>query len=100
MKTFYFEAEKTLLDKAYQNYACDHVMPARARVFAADEASALEMAEKKLHDKYDGTGVILGEVHLARHYDTAIDWSYGYGDERITGDSERIPDLEGSAKIR
>lgn len=102
MRTYYFEARKILWDRAYQNFEFPQTFPARVRVRAESEEEALKLARKKIYDKYYGTGVLIDmdSVHLARHYDTCVDWSYGYGDERITGDTERVPDLEGSAKIR
>ena|GEM_PF-4688390 len=100
MRTYYFEAEKILWEKLCQNLEYDYTMVARARVHAENEAQALELATKKLVERYKDTGIRLGEVRLARHYDTCVDWSYGYGDERSTGDTKSIPDLVGSAKIR
>ena len=43
------------------------------------------MAEAMLREEYYGTGVLLGQVKLSGVTELAVDWNYGYGDDRGSG---------------
>ena len=99
MKKFYYEAQKKQLEKpteaAYVSCAT-----AKTWVVAETEAEAAVLAAKKLHEKFDGSGVVLGAVVLTKSADLPVDWSYGYGDERKSGCTCSIGDLCGNYVIR
>ena len=100
MKKYFYEADKRLKEKAYQSYARVHTMPAVIIVYAESEKDAEKLAREKLRAIYQGSGVLLENFRLARCADVPVDWSYGYGDERRSGDTDGIPDTVGNSQIR
>jgi hypothetical protein len=99
MKKYFYEAQKKQLEKPteplYVNCA-----KAVCYVLAENEAEAAVLAEKKLHAKYDGSGVVLGKAVLTKVAELPVDWSYGYGDERKSGETATLGDLVGKNVIR
>jgi hypothetical protein len=99
MKKYFFEAAKKQLEKPteplYINCA-----KAKCWVIAEDEAQAAVLASEKLHKQYDGSGTVLGKPSITKVVDLPVDWSYGYGDERKSGDTASIGDLVGKNVIR
>lgn len=91
MKRYYFEADKKQWEKPTEP---KYVFCATAKtdVYADDEQEARILAESKLRDAYHGTGVLLGEIRLVDVKPLPADWSYGYDEERQTGDTDSIPD--------
>ncbi len=87
MKKYFFEATKKQWEKPTEpkQYLC---ATAKVTVLAENDEQALELAKAKLREKYLGTGTILGEVRPAGCAELAIDWNYGYGDERKAGTPE------------
>ena len=99
MKKYYFEAQKKQLEKPTEpSYV--YCAAAKCLVLAENEAEAAAMAEKKLAEKYYGTGVVLGKPVLAKCVELPADWSYGYGDGIKSGDTASIGDLVGNNVIR
>jgi len=99
MKKYYFQAQKKQLEKPTEPcYVC--CAPARCFVLAESEAEAAVLAEKKLTEQYYGTGTVLGKPVLTKCAELPVDWSYGYGDERKSGDTASIGDLVGNHVIR
>ena len=88
MKKYFFEVGKLQLEKPTE----PHYMfcaPARTWVIAEDEASARALAAEKLRAAYHGSGTLTGkELVLTKAVGLAVDWSYGYGDERLSGTAE------------
>ena len=99
MKKYFFEAQKKQLEKPTEPL---YVYCAKARcfVYAENEEEAAVLAEKKFQEKYYGSGTILGKPVLTKCADLPVDWSYGYGDERKSGDTASIGDLVGNNVIR
>ena len=99
MKKYYYEAQKKQLEKptesCYLNCAT-----AKCWVLAENEAEAAALAAAKLRGGYHGTGVVLGTPVLTKCVDLPVDWSYGYGDTRKSGDTASIGDLVGNDIIR
>ena len=99
MKKYFFEAAKKQLEKPteplYVNCA-----KAKCWVIAEDDAQAAVLAAKKLQEKYAGSGTVLGTPVVTKCVDLPVDWSYGYGDERKSGDTASIGDLVGNNVIR
>ena len=62
--------------------------PATVTVLAENETEAIEKADKALTEQYLGTGVILQDLHLVQTLPLAVDWNYGYGEDRGTGSAE------------
>lgn len=99
MKKYYFQAQKKQLEKPTEpSYV--YCAPAKCFVLAESEAEAAVLAEKKLREMYHGTGVVLGKAELTKCAELPVDWSYGYGDERKSGDTASIGDLVGNYVIR
>lgn len=99
MKKYFFEAAKKQLEKPTEpNYV--FCSTAKVIVCAENEAEAKTLATEKLCKKYNGTGVVLGEAKLTACRELPLDWSYGYGDERKSGDTASIGDLVGNHMIR
>lgn len=88
MKKYFFEVGKLQLEKPTEpNYM--FCAPARTWVFAASEDEARVLAAEKLRGRYHGVGTLLGQdLRLTKTVDLAVDWNYGYGDERLTGTAE------------
>ena len=99
MKKFYFEAAKKQLEKPTEP---KYVFCATAKAWAVaeTEAEAKALAAAKLQAKYHGAGVVLGEPVLTKSAELPVDWSYGYGDARKSGDTASIGDLVGNNVIR
>lgn len=94
MKKYIYEAAKKQLEKPTEpKYIC--CTTAKTWAVAETEAEAAELACAKLHAKYDGSGVVLGELKLIAEYDLPVDWSYGYGDDRKSGATAELGDLFG-----
>ncbi len=99
MKKYYFQAQKKQLEKATEpSYV--YCAPAKCFVLAESEAEAAALAEAKLREMYHGTGVVLGRAVLTKCAELPVDWSYGYGDGRKSGDTASIGDLVGNNVIR
>ncbi len=99
MKKYYYEAQKKQLEKPTEpNYL--YCSTAKCWVIAENEAEAAVLAEQKLHEAYYGSGTVLGKPVLTKSAELPVDWSYGYGDERKSGDTASIGDLVGSSVIR
>ena len=99
MKKYYFEAQKKQLEKPTEpSYV--YCAPAKCFVLAESEAEAAVLAEKKLGEQYYGSGFVLGKPVLTKCVELPVDWSYGYGDERKSGDTASIGDLVGNNVIR
>lgn len=99
MKKYYYEASKKLLDRSTEPLYV-HCTTAKCWVIAESEAEAEKLACAKLHAKYDCTGTVLGKLTLTKSAELPIDWSYGYGDERKSGDTAALGDLVGNNVIR
>lgn len=99
MKKYFVEAHKKQLEKPTEPYYIN-CATAKCWVIAENEAEALELGCKKLHAENDGTGVVLGKPFVTKCVDLPVDWSYGYGDERKSGDTASIGDLVGNYVIR
>ncbi|MCD8116081.1 MAG: hypothetical protein LUE21_03015 [Oscillospiraceae bacterium] len=99
MKKYIYEAAKTQREKPTEP---DYLFcpPAQTTVIAASEEEAKALAEKNFRDEFYGTGVLLGEAKLVTSYDLAVDWSYGYDDQRQSGPTGEIGDLVGNNVIR
>ena len=87
MKKYIFEAAKKQWEKPTEpKYVfCPE---GRIGVFAETEEEALALAKKKLREGFLGTGFLTGELRLTESFDMAVDWNYGYGDERGMGTVE------------
>ena len=99
MKKYFYEAQKKQLEKPTEPLYVS-CAPARCWVLAEDEAEAVVKAAAKLDEKYHGTGTILGTPVLTKVSELPVDWSYGYGDDRRSGDTASIGDLVGNYVIR
>ncbi len=84
MKKYVFEAAKKQLDRTTESLY-EFCPPATITICAAKKNDALKKAKAALHDKYVGTGFVLGEVKLVSENDLPVDWNYGYGDKRGKG---------------
>ena len=84
MKKFIFEATKRQWEKPTEpkQYLC---AAARVAVVAETKAKALKLAKEELRRQYLGSGTVLGEIRFVEAVDLAVDWNYGYGDERGKG---------------
>ena len=99
MKRYVYEADRKQWEKPTEpKYIC--CATAKAVVIAETEEEAKALAEKKLHDKYYQTGILLGEARKLREDELPVDWSYGYGDERKSGLTKDLGDLVGNHVIR
>ena len=88
MKKFFFEVDKKQLEKPTEP---SYLFCAPARVWAAAETEeeARALAAEKLRAKYHGSGTLLGcDLRLTKAADAAVDWSYGYGEDRKAGSPE------------
>jgi hypothetical protein len=99
MKKYVYEAAKNQWEKPTEPRYI-FCRKAQIAVTAETEEEARAIAAARLREQYLGTGVILGEVQLADIKDLPVDWSYGYGDERRSGDTAAIGDLVGNNVIR
>lgn len=84
MKKFHFTAEKKQWEKPTEPKAV-FCPPAAVTVQAETEEEARVLAAAKLREKFLGTGTLLGELKLAGTTELAVDWNYGYGDDRGKG---------------
>ena len=84
MKNYTFTAEKKQWEKPTEP-KYEFCPPASVTVQAESEAEARVLAEARLREKYLGTGILLGQVKLAGSSAPAVDWNYGYGDDRGSG---------------
>lgn len=88
MKKYFFEVDKKQLEKPTEP---KYVFCAPARVWAVAETEdeARVLAAEKLRAKYYGSGTLLGrDLRLTKAVDTAVDWNYGYGEDRLAGTAE------------
>ena len=99
MKKYFYEAQKKQLEKPTEPLYV-YCAKARCYVYAESEAEAEVLAAKKLDEKYHGSGVVLGKPVLTKTAERPVDWSYGYGDDRKSGDTASIGDLVGNHVIR
>lgn len=99
MKKYVYEAAKRQLEKPTEPLYM-FCPTAKVTVYAGTEEEARVLAEAKLHELHDGTGVVLSEANFVRCDELPVDWSYGYGDERKSGDTASIGDLVGNHVIR
>ena len=84
MKNYHFTAEKKQWEKPTEpKYV--FCPPAAVTVTAETEEEARALAEAMLREEYYGTGVLLGQVKLSGITELAVDWNYGYGDDRGSG---------------
>ena len=91
MKKYHFTAEKKQWEKPTEpKYV--FCPPAGVTVSAETEDEARALAEKKLRERYLGTGVLTGRLNLKGCTDPAADWNYGYGASplRRTASSARV----------
>ena len=87
MKQFIFEADKTQHEKPTEpKYV--FCQSAQIKVWAETEAEARTLAEKQVMECFAGTGFLLAALHLVQTRDAAVDWNYGYGDEKGSGTAE------------
>ena len=87
MRQFIFEADKTQHEKPTEpKYV--FCQPAIVKVCAETEAEAQKLAEQLLKERFAGTGFLLARPRLVETRDLALDWSYGYGDEKGSGTAE------------
>ena len=99
MRKYIYEADKKQLEKPTEpKYMFCHT--AQVTVYAETEAEAKKLAEEKLCKANRGTGIVWSEARLVASYDLPIDWSYGYGDERQSGDFAGIKNPCGNYVIR
>ena len=88
MKKYFFEVDKKQLEKPTEPLYV-FCAPARVWAIADSEEEARAAALEKLRAKYHGTGTLLGrDLRLTKVTDAAVDWNYGYGDERRDGTAE------------
>ena len=87
MKNYHFTAERKQWEKPTEPKAV-FCPPAAVTVSAETEEEALKLAEKKLRERYLGTGVLTGKLNLRSCTEPAADWNYGYGDDRRSGTAE------------
>lgn len=99
MKKFIYEAAKKQLEKPTEPKYI-FCSTSKVTVYAETEQEAKALAEAKLHKVNDATGVVITEAKLVGSYDLPVDWSYGYGDERKSGNTAEIGDLVGNHVIR
>ncbi len=99
MKRYYFEADKKQWEKPTEPKYL-FCATAKTAVYAEDEEEARVLAAEKLRSQYHGTGTLLGEIRLMDIESLPVDWSYGYGDERKSGDTASIADRIGNHVIR
>lgn len=99
MKKFIYKAAKKQLEKPTEPKYI-FCQDSQVIVYAETEEKALVLAEEKLRKVNHGTGVVWGPAQLVGSYELPTDWSYGYGDERKTGDTASIGDLVGNHVIR
>ena len=99
MKKYFFEAQKKQLEKPTEPLYVS-CTSAKCWVVAETEAEAVELAGKKFRDMYHGTGVVLGKPVLTKATEPAIDWNYGYGDDRKCGDTAAKAELRANNVIR
>ena len=87
-KKYFFEATKRQWEKPTEpkQYLC---ATAKEQVIAESEEEAMEIAKKKFHEDFNGTGTVLGEIRLTGSVDLHVDWSYGYGDARVSANEEQ-----------
>ena len=97
MKKFTFEANKKQWEKPTE-LSQKHVAAARVTVCADTKAQALKLAKEELRRKYLGSGTILGEIRFVESTDLAVDWNYGYGDQRGKGTAKDKAALLASKK--
>ncbi len=99
MKRYFFEADKRQLEKPTEPKYL-FCAPAKTAVYAESEEEARALAAEKLRSAYAGTGRLLGEIRLMDIESLPVDWSYGYGDARKSGDTDSIGDRIGGHLIR
>ncbi|MBP5166471.1 MAG: hypothetical protein ILP09_04355 [Oscillospiraceae bacterium] len=92
MKYYHFTAGRKQWEKPTEPKAV-FCPPAEVTVSAETEEEARKLAEKKLCERYYGTGVLLGELKFKNCTEPAADWNYGYGDERRSGTAEDLAAL-------
>ena len=87
MKKYYCEATKKQWEKPTEpkQFLC---ATAKTWVIADSEEEAIKLATAKLDDKYHGSGSILGEARITKVTDLPVDWNYGYGDGRKSGNAD------------
>lgn len=99
MKKYVYEASKKQLEKPTEpNYM--FCSTTKVTVYAETEDAAQAMAEAKLHELHDGTGVVLSEARFVRCDELPADWNYGYGDERKSGSAADRSELSAKNVIR
>ena len=87
MKQFIFEADKTQHEKPTEpKYV--FCQSAQIKVWAETEAEARTLAEQQARERFAGTGFLLAALRLVQTKDAAVDWNYGYGDEKGSGTAE------------
>lgn len=89
MKKYFFEADKKQWEKPTEPKYI-FCAPARVWAVAGSEDEARAIALEKLAAKYGGSGTIIddGNLRLTKAVDLAVDWNYGYGDERGAGTAD------------
>jgi hypothetical protein len=97
MKKYTFEADRYPHEKPLEP---KHIFtpPASIAVTAENEAEAIKKAEAGLNKAYYGSGILLGDIRLAKTDDLPVDWNYGYGENRVYGND--IRDKIGPSQIR
>lgn len=99
MKKYFFEAQKKQLEKPTESHYVS-CAPAKCWVMAASQEEAYAKAEKEFEAMFYGTGVKVGKPVLTKAADPAIDWNYGYGDQRKAGDDAARSELIRNHVIR
>ncbi len=99
MKKYFFEAERHQSEKPTEKH---HIFTAAARitVYADTLQQAEALAREQLLRAYFGTGILLGAMHCTGTAEPAVDWSYGYADNRRPGTPEAMEDLIAQSVIR
>ncbi|MBR6952173.1 MAG: hypothetical protein IKH56_10680 [Oscillospiraceae bacterium] len=87
MKKYVYEANRTQWEKPNEPKSVFN-RTATTTVIAENEKEAEALACRNLRSKYHGTGIILSDMKKVAEFELAVDWNYGYGDERGTGSAE------------
>jgi hypothetical protein len=99
LKKYVFEAPRVQWEKPTEPMYI-FCRTATVTVCAEDETAAKALAAEKLTKEYAGTGLLLGEAKLVSVHDLPVDWSYGYGSDRKSGNTASLGDLVGNNTIR
>lgn len=85
LKKYVYESDIQRREKPME-YKYMFAKPCAVTVYAENEEHALKLATGAIKTRLYQTGILpVGEPRLVRVDDLPVDWSYGYGDERVAG---------------